>query len=88
MFITDRTSTFSEAAALITVMNVSRAEALVNCSVTFPRQWIRFAHVAAAKLDGIFLAVSATKSLVGGRENADLLVFTEAPSFAESTERG
>jgi hypothetical protein len=61
MFIADWTFTFPKAADVITRMNVSRVEALVNSSVTFPRQWISISHAAAAKLDGIFLADNRDK---------------------------
>ena len=68
-------------------MNVSRAGALVNCAVTFSRQWLGINHAAAAKLGGIFLAERCYKSSQG-EQNADIFVFTEAPAFAGSTGRG
>jgi hypothetical protein len=70
-------------------MNVSRTGVLVNCSVTFATQWIRFSYVPAARLDGIVLAGQCDQNLLKeGPENADLLVFTQAPPFAESVGRG
>jgi hypothetical protein len=55
-------------------MNVSRTEALVNCSVTFATQWIRFAYAPAAKLDGIFLAGKCDQNLL--KEDLKMPIFS------------